>query len=169
MTFITVHSSTEDKTELETEEFYEELEDVFSLCRNYDMVTILAYRGPNCDSDHYLVRAAIVQRLSKTKETPKSTRKNWNIEKLNLKDRSDEYQMSIERKLFGYLENRNIDDKWNDLETIIKEAEEEEIGERRRERNSDWFEEVFNDAIRNKNQARGIQEAIEKNIKDYEE
>ncbi|KAG8239828.1 hypothetical protein J437_LFUL019003 [Ladona fulva] len=67
------------------------------------VIDVRAYRGPNCDSDHYLVRAVIVQRLSKTKETSKSTRKNWNIEKLNLKDRSDEYRISTERKIVGYL------------------------------------------------------------------
>ncbi|KAG8222684.1 hypothetical protein J437_LFUL015881 [Ladona fulva] len=128
---------------------------MFSVKRRHSssVIDVRAYRGPNCDINHYLVRAVIVQRLSKTKEISKSTRKNWNIKKLNLKDRSDEYQMSIDRKLFGYLENknRNIYDKWNELETIIKEAAEEEIDEQRRERNSDWFDEECNDAIRNKN------------------
>ncbi|KAG8232857.1 hypothetical protein J437_LFUL012661 [Ladona fulva] len=198
MTIITVHSSTEDKTELEffmrswkmgdlnanigredemkgvagRHSIHEKSsENAHMLTKGKQSSSVVdnrAYRGPNCDSDHYVVRSSIVQRLSKTKETPKSTRKNWNIEKLNLKDRSEEYQMSIERKLVGYLENknRNIDDKWNELETIIKEAAEEEIREPRRERNCGWFEVEFKDAIRNKNQARGIQEAIEKNIKD---
>ncbi|KAG8236652.1 hypothetical protein J437_LFUL014498 [Ladona fulva] len=41
MTFIAVHAPTEDKSELKKEEFYEELENVFNLCKNYDMVTIL--------------------------------------------------------------------------------------------------------------------------------
>ncbi|KAG8237979.1 hypothetical protein J437_LFUL014680 [Ladona fulva] len=129
---ISIHAPMEDKTELEKKEFHEELENLFNLCQDYDMVTIQrdfnakigrkdemkrvagrhwipekssengtwripgtnavnqidhvlterrhsstatdvrAYRGPNCDSDHYLVRAVIVQRLSKTKETSKS-------------------------------------------------------------------------------------------------
>ncbi|XP_046407423.1 craniofacial development protein 2-like [Ischnura elegans] len=218
MTFITAHAPTEDKTELEKEEFYECLDDVLNLCQKYDMVTVLgdfnakigredkmkgevggysihekssengdilvqfaarnnfiikstcfphkrihlgtwkvpgtnivnqidhvltkkrhsssvidvrACRGPNCDSDHYLVRAIIKQKLAKTKVTPKSTRKHWNVGKLNIQENLEKYQRGMERKLFEYQADKNINEKWNDLETFIKEITEEEIGESR--------------------------------------
>ncbi|XP_046408461.1 craniofacial development protein 2-like [Ischnura elegans] len=243
MTFITAHAPTEDKTELEKEDFYECLDNVLNLCQKYDMVTILgdfnakngredkmkgvvggysihekrsengdilvqfaarnnfiikstcfphkrihlgtckvpgtnivnqidhvltkkrhsssvidvrACRGPNCDSDHYLVRAIIKQKLAKTKVTSKSTRKHWNVGKLNIQENLEKYQRGMERKLFEYQADKNINEKWNDLETIIKEIAEEEISERKKERNSDWCDAECMDAVRNKNKAREI-------------
>lgn len=241
MTFITVHAPTEDKTEQEKEDFYEELENVFNLCQEYDMVTILGdfnakigredemrgtvgkysmhensnengnlliefsvrnnliikstcfphkqihlgtwkvpgsdivnqidhvltkkrhsssiidvktCRGPNCDSDHYLVKAIIAQKLSKVEEQRKSTRKHWDLEKLKRKDVNDEYQRSIENRLTSIEEDGDIDEYWNELEVVIKEVAEEKVGEKKRERNSSWFDEECMDAIRKKNEAR---------------
>jgi hypothetical protein len=39
-------------------------------------------RGPNCDSDHYLVRTKIRQGISKVKEVTYRRSRKWDVSKL---------------------------------------------------------------------------------------
>jgi hypothetical protein len=43
-------------------------------------------RGPNCDSDHYLVRTKIRQSISKVKEGTCRRSRKWNVTKLQNPD-----------------------------------------------------------------------------------
>jgi len=47
------------------------------------MITnVRTLRGPNCDSDHYLVRTKIRQRISKVKESTYRRSTKWDVTKL---------------------------------------------------------------------------------------
>jgi hypothetical protein len=39
-------------------------------------------RGPNCDSDHYLIKTQVQEKLANIQNMAKITRKKWDTEKL---------------------------------------------------------------------------------------
>lgn len=47
-----------------------------------DIIDVKTMRGPNCDTDHYLVHAIIRQRLANIQKDKDIKRKKWNTENL---------------------------------------------------------------------------------------
>jgi len=56
-------------------------------------------RGRNCDSDHYLVRTKIKQRISKVKESTHRRSRKWDVTKLQNLDIKNKYEKNIAQKL----------------------------------------------------------------------
>jgi len=60
------------------------------------MITdVRTLRGPNCDSDHYLVRTKIRQRISKVKENTYRRSTKWDVAKLQNLDIKIKYEKNI--------------------------------------------------------------------------
>jgi hypothetical protein len=57
-------------------------------------------RKPNCDSDHYLVKIKVGERIANVQKTPRRKTRRWNVEKLH-KDTAqrDEYEKVLDLKL----------------------------------------------------------------------
>jgi len=57
-------------------------------------------RGPNCDSNHYLVKIKVRDRIANVQKIPRRKIKRWDVEKLN-KDivQRDNYQKVLESNL----------------------------------------------------------------------
>jgi len=53
-------------------------------------------RGPNCDTDHYLVVAIFRQRLASVQKNNGLKRKRWNTENLKNEDGLKEYQEALD-------------------------------------------------------------------------
>jgi hypothetical protein len=79
-------------------------------------------RGPNCDSDHYLVKVLFHEKLANVSNFKGSKRTCWNMEKFQQPEIVIQYQETLSRKLnelsLNDTEESSVDKKWNE----IKEA-----------------------------------------------
>lgn len=63
------------------------------------IMDVKTMRGTNCDTDHYLVRSIIRQRLANIQKDKGIKRKRWNTENLQNEYGIKEYQESLDTKL----------------------------------------------------------------------
>ncbi|PSN29855.1 hypothetical protein C0J52_28339 [Blattella germanica] len=115
-------------------------------------------RGPNCDSDHYMVRAKLKERLAVVNNSQGPKNLKWNIEKLKESEPSQIYQDTIKRKLEELQtqsqEQEQIEQQWNTIKKVVIETATETIGVKTRKRNEEWFNDECKEVIRQKNQDR---------------
>jgi len=87
-------------------------------------------RGVNCDSDHYLVKAKVRERISRGwKHRAGCGRRKWNSELIISPEGKMRYQASLEKKLEETITTElgplDMNKMWNDVkETIIAAGEE---------------------------------------------
>jgi len=64
------------------------------------VIDVRSYRGRNCDSDHYLVKIKVRERITNIQKTPRRKTRRWDVEKLQ-KDiaQRDKYQKALDLKL----------------------------------------------------------------------
>jgi hypothetical protein len=111
-------------------------------------------RGPNCDSDHYLVRTKIRQRISKgEKDTYRRSRK-WDVTKLQNPDKKNKYEKNIARKLNEIDSSPDIELEWDNLKTIVNDVAYDDVGIKINTKNAGCFVEDCRIAIKAKNEAR---------------
>ena len=68
--------------------------------RRASMITdVHTLRGPNCDSDHYLVRTKLRHKICKVKESTYRRSRKWNVTKLQNLDIKNKYEKNIAQKL----------------------------------------------------------------------
>jgi len=79
---------------------------------------VCTLRGPNCDSDHYLVRTKIRQRISKVEEGTYRRSRKWDVTKLQNPDIKDKYKKNIAQKLNEIDLSPDIEIEWDNLKTI---------------------------------------------------
>jgi len=73
-----------------------------SLWHTCSVKDVRSCRGPNCDTDHYLVRVKIRERITKLQKVSRMDRKKWDVEKLNNdlgNQNRKEYQQTLQTKL----------------------------------------------------------------------
>jgi len=92
-------------------------------------------RGPNCDSDHYLVKVLFREKLANVSNLKGSKRTRWNIEKLQQPEIVTQYQKTLSRKLnelsMNNTEESSVDKTWNEIKKVVGESAKEIIGERK--------------------------------------
>ena len=138
------------------------------------VIDVGSCRGPNCDSDHYLVKIKVRERIANIQKIPRRKTRRWDVEKLN-KDTAqrDKYQQVLESNLKSVGEEGadSVQKKWEQLEKAIKTAAEETIGETKHKKNEEWFDEECAAYIREKNNARQkmIQKETRPNYEEYRE
>jgi len=82
-------------------------------------------RGPNCDSDHFLVKTIIKQWLIITPRRNTENKKRWNLENIRNPVKLKQYRQMIYEKLVQKMEQREVNHEWEIIEsTIIESAEE---------------------------------------------
>lgn len=117
------------------------------------IIDVRACRGPNCDSDHFLVKTQLRERLSNAQKIKPKLRKRWDLEKLKNKEKKDSFQAEVNRKLCVKVNNQDLNSKWERLRNAIVESTQEIIGETKIIKN-EWFDEECKEAIAKKNEAR---------------
>lgn len=140
------------------------------------VIDVRSCRGPNCDSDHYLVKARIRERIIKTQKGQKMGKGRWDTDKLN-KDTEvrQQYQKALASKMQINSQERTdditIEKEWEKIKNAINEAAEETVGENKRIRNADWFDDECAQIIQEKNKARKrmIQKETRMNTERYQE
>lgn len=130
-----------------------------------NITDVRSMRGPNCDSDHFLVRAKLRQRLAKVARPDTIKRTKWNTDKLKSEEELKRFQEVIDREMerqrieeneVNSEENSNltVEERWKVVKNSLCKAAEETIGEVKEGRNREWFNERCERAIEVKNQAR---------------
>jgi len=128
-------------------------------------------RGANRDSDHFLIRTVIRHQISRTYQKKQKCKLRWDIHKLENKDKKNEHQEYITGKLRQIERKQDVNEEWINIKNIILESANEKIGEERKERNQDWYDEECQIAMKEKNDARKkrLNKETRKNSEEYEE
>lgn len=111
-------------------------------------------RGPNIDSDHYLVKVVVRARISKGKSLRGGDRKRYNLEKLKDRDTKLRYQNKLE-EVFSQHDNTNsTSETWKGIAAGIHSAAEDVLGIQQRQRRNYWYDDECKRATEVKNIAR---------------
>ncbi|XP_039298026.1 uncharacterized protein LOC120354685 [Nilaparvata lugens] len=135
------------------------------------IIDVRSCRGPNCDSDHFIVKVVVRQRLSMLAGKQKVVPIRWDVEKLKSERVRSEYLRLIQAKTLSSSEADGVEEVWTKLANGLKEAANEAIGQKRWKRNEGWYDNECREAIREKNEARSrmIQRETRRNYEDYKE
>lgn len=119
------------------------------------MIDVKTCRGANCDSDHYLVRIKVRQKLSSSVKTKESRRTKWNVERLKDKEIVEKFQNKISNLLTETHCSEDVESEWNNIKCAITGATSLIIGKKQFKRNEDWrFDQECADALNARNTAR---------------
>ena len=91
-----------------------------------------SFRGADCDTDHYLVIAKVMERLALGKQaTQRFDRQRINLRKLNEPEVMERYQIEITNR-FAVLENLNddedVDRTWENIKENFQTSAKESMG-----------------------------------------
>ena len=69
-------------------------------CHSSSVIDVRSCRGPNCDSDHYLVKIKVREKIANVQKIPRRKIIRWDVEKLH-KDiaQRDKYQKVLDVKV----------------------------------------------------------------------
>lgn len=117
---------------------------------------VRSFRGADCSSDHFLVISEVRVRLKadKTIRTRAVREQKFDVKKLSEHQTRLEYQCAIKNRFLALEtlddedeENLNAENKWTEIEMIIKEVAEQTLGLVERKSTKDWFDEDCTRAI----------------------
>ena len=132
----------------------------FHIRQSTSVIDVRNSRRANCDSDHYLVKAKVRERISRGwKHRAGCDRRKWNSELVTSPEGKMRYQASLEMKFeeIKTLESGSLDmnKMWNDVKETIIAAGEEVMGTTTmQKRNVEWFDGQCREKIVKKNEAR---------------
>jgi len=126
-------------------------------------------RGPNCDSNHFLVRVIIKQKII-TNYEKRQQKQRWDIDRLNSQEIVHAYQENIGTQIDKIKVRENINEEWTNIKTTIVNSAKEIIGIRKKERNY-WFDDEGREVVVEKNKARNkcLNRNTRVNKEDYEQ
>ncbi|KAF6211867.1 hypothetical protein GE061_012383 [Apolygus lucorum] len=110
--------------------------------------------GPNCDSDHFLVKAKVRHRLSNAQKGKSASRIKWNVDKLKDEAVRKEYQDNLSAKIPSHLESPSTNELWTDIKVAVLESAKETLGEESKTGNEEWFDQECEALINEKNNKR---------------
>jgi len=115
---------------------------------------VRSLRGPNIDSDHYLLEKTLKQKLPNIykKKPIQFTKRN----KINIQDPSKlkQYSISLYNKLKNVPDTNNINEEWERMKKTISDAANEVIQTQGRTTRNEWWDEECRQHIENKNYRR---------------
>jgi len=115
---------------------------------------VRSMRGPNIDSDHYLLMIIVSQNLPKI-----YTKKNivqsvtWNKSNLKNPTKLLEYRKALYTKLENQYQLQDMEQEWDQIKKAITEAAQETIQTQNKKQKNEWWDDC-QQAIKEKNEAR---------------
>ena len=85
-------------------------------------------RVPDWDSDHYLVRTKIRQKISKVKEGTYRRLRKWDVTKLQNPAIKNKYEKNIVQKSNEIDQRPDVELEWDNLKNIINDVAFDEVG-----------------------------------------
>jgi hypothetical protein len=102
---------------------------------------IRTLRGLNCDSDHFLIKTIIKQRLI-TKPTGNiDNRKKWNLDNFQNPLTVKQYRQKIYEKFLQKRQQVDINQEWENIKRVILESAKETIKIREKNICNEWWDE----------------------------
>jgi len=98
-------------------------------------------RGPNCDSDHFFVKAQIKQKLIRT-TTNVIKQIKWNQNNLMNTTKLKQYRTCLCNKLNKKGTQQDIEEEWAHIKQITIEAANESIQTQNMSTRNEWWNEV---------------------------
>ncbi|XP_071653361.1 craniofacial development protein 2-like [Temnothorax longispinosus] len=123
--------------------------------RKSSILNVRVCRHANCDSDHYLVKVKVRQKISGSNKDKGKKRLRWDVGRLKVeKVVGDIFRKKINEHLQESQSGEDIKRTWEAIRNAITEAAKLAIGEKQRGRNEEWFDQECRNAIKAKNEAR---------------
>lgn len=138
----------------------------------WNILDVKSCRGPNIDSDHYLVRVLFRARID-ARNNQRPAPRRFNVEKLNSANTRKLYAEKMEQRILEDVTEVPADDDveelWNRIRTSVETVAEEVVGRKGPRKRNDWFDEECKQALDAKNAARAkhLQRATRANLEDY--
>lgn len=122
-------------------------------CSN--VLDVKSCRGPNVDSDHYLVKVVVRAKVS-IQHNRQPALEKWDVEKLQNEDIKQQYVAKLEEKIIAGMgsEQHNVNDTWNRIRQNVESAATEIVGKRTVRKRNNWFDNECQEALDAKNAAR---------------
>jgi hypothetical protein len=111
-------------------------------------------RGPNIDSDHFLVKTIIKQKLSVIHKKKQKPVLKWNKINLQTPLKLKEYRSLSHNKLINLTPKQEIDSEWEQIKTAIVDAARDVIQTQSKPPRNEWWDEECKKIIQDKNKAR---------------
>jgi hypothetical protein len=110
-------------------------------------------RGPKCDSDHFLLKIKVKQRLI-ISQMKKKEQIRWNPENLHNKQKIYQYMQLLHHKLQDKHVQQNVNKEWINIKDAILEGATEIITTKQAIQRNTWWDKECREAIKQKNKAR---------------
>lgn len=112
-------------------------------------------RSPNIDSDHYLLKITIEQKLpSVYRKQNKDYFRAWNRSDLQNLAKCRAYRNKLYTKLSNLPKQHEVEQEWEQIKTAILETAIEVIQTQKGKQKNGWWDEECKTAIQGKNEAR---------------
>jgi hypothetical protein len=138
-----------------------------------DMIDVRSFRGPNVDSDHYLVGMKLRQTIPHTHQQVTDRPSKWDVVKLKQDETREKYRHEIALAITPAIDDASdsVGYSWNRIQKILKETAEKTIGSAAPSRRNKWFDSECESANREKNEARlrMLQRHTRQNENEYKE
>ncbi|XP_055375384.1 uncharacterized protein LOC129608086 [Condylostylus longicornis] len=111
--------------------------------RASSILNVRSCRGANCDSDHFLVKLVLRQRIANVAKERGIKRIKWDTEKLKTPEIRERFQSRVNEILNANnnaQENESVNEEWKRIENTLNTVANEVVGRKPIERNIDWFD-----------------------------
>jgi len=99
-----------------------------------DIENVRTYRGANSDSDHFLVRIRLKQKIALITRNRTGNRNRWNTDKLDEAEVQCHYKQEIQKELQGKPPSNDIEEEWTHIKEAITTSAQNVIGEKQNEK-----------------------------------
>jgi hypothetical protein len=121
-----------------------------------DVIDVRSFRGPNIDSDHYLVVCKIRARLSNVMKSRSERTMRFNIQRLKADGVAEEYARKLDQRIEEQQQEGvgDINGLWKNIHGAIESTAREVVGTTRGRQRNSWFDAECQEKTDEKNQAR---------------
>jgi hypothetical protein len=95
-------------------------------------------RRLNCDSDHFLVKVMMIQRLIRTQQNNNTQKKQLNRKNLQYKETLKHYRQSLHNKLEIVKDCQDVNTEWQQIKDSVLNAAIEVIQNEHKKPQNEW-------------------------------
>jgi len=117
------------------------------------ILDVRSFRGPNIDSDHYLVAAKVRTRIRVVRHARTSMQRKLDIEKLQSQETVNAFSARLSDLLSQSSVDDDIGDMWGHISHSLREAAQDTIGFKRPPQRNQWYDEECREASATKDAA----------------